>query len=47
MRDRATDECDLARAGDTKIGDILPAPTQEAVILLAEHRSADAASRHG
>jgi hypothetical protein len=46
MRDRAADERDLARAGNSEVADVLSAPANEAVVFLAKNRSADAAIRH-
>ena len=46
MSDRAAHESDLARSGETKIGDILPATVQEAVVLFPENRGSDSVLRH-
>jgi len=42
MRHGAAHESDLLRTGEMKIADVLALPSQEPLILLAPHRSADA-----
>jgi hypothetical protein len=46
VSDRAAHESDLARSGETKIGDILAATVQEAVVLFPENRGSDSVFRH-
>src|ERR1700722_18819849 len=40
---RTADERDFFGSGEADISDILPAPAQKSVVLLAQHRSADPA----
>ena len=46
VSDRAAHESDLARSGETKIGDILSATVQEAIVLFPENRGSDSVLRH-
>jgi hypothetical protein len=47
MRDRAPYESDVTNARVAKIADVLAAPAQESVILLARDRRAYSRSQHG
>ncbi len=42
MRQRTANESDILQACQADVGDILAAPAQEAVVLLARHSCADA-----
>ena len=46
MGDGAAHEGDVAGAGNAEIGDILAAPAQEALVLLARNGSADTCCEH-
>jgi hypothetical protein len=46
MSDRTAHESDLARSGETKIGDILSATVQEAVVLFPENGGSDSVLPH-
>jgi hypothetical protein len=44
--DRAAHESDLARPGETKVGDILSATAQETVVLFSKNSGSDSVFRH-
>jgi hypothetical protein len=44
--DRAAHESNLARPGETKVGNILPATVQEAVVLFSKNSGSDSVFRH-
>jgi hypothetical protein len=44
--DRAAHDSDLARPGETKVGNRLPATVQEAVVLFSKNSGSDSVFRH-